>query len=186
MFYFGTSIYAEGVWCGSTVVQNDKIETTYKWLRNRTIISLILSFSLLGAAGGTVGGTLVLFMKSLDIPELVIAYIASVTGVSRCIMDIFAGWFSDKFSRKIAVTLGLSIDVILALLLYATATSSISFIIAKFLDGMGTSSIATALDAWLADICSRDIRDLVLVYFQRLLHQVVLPFQCNISSPFGF
>lgn len=161
MFYFSTSIlYVYSIhfgWFKHTSGENE-IETTYKWLGNRTILSLILSFGLLGAAGGLAGGTLVLFMKSLGIPELAIAYIASVVGISRCIMDIVAGWFSDKFSRKIAVIVGLSINLILPLLLYAMATSSELFIVAKFLAGAGASLAATSLDAWLSDICSKEVR----------------------------
>jgi MFS family permease len=116
----------------------------------RTERTYYVVFSLYNVSWASVGPVYALFLldRGLDLFEINVVLATYLTTVF--LFEVPTGAVADRFGRKVSFLLSCLIRMS-AYFLYAFSTSLPEFLLAEFIDAVGTTLASGALDAWAVD-----------------------------------
>ena len=122
-------------------------------MRNQKVTLAILLMNLFIAflGIGLVIPVLPTIMNELEITGTVIGYMVAAFAITQLIVSPFAGWWADKYGRKIMIVLGLFIFGFSEFLFGFGKSVEVLFV-SRMLGGVSASFIMPAVTAFIADI----------------------------------
>jgi DHA1 family multidrug resistance protein-like MFS transporter len=118
-------------------------------------LSLVSGFVYLGL--NVISPVLPQYALSFSIPIALIGWAISAFALARVVMDIPAGFLSDRFGRKRNMIVGL-VMIFFSSIVAGTASNYTTLILARIFEGIGSALYITSATTWLAEISSGEYR----------------------------
>ena len=134
-------------------------EHTQKWYaiftkgllwQNRTLLAVSLAVCAAYSGVGMVGPVRVLYAQSRGASLTIIGLMASAYLFSSFLFQYPVGWLADRWGRKQVMLFGLILQVILSAI-YLVVTDPITFVVLRFIEGIGTAALLPAARALIID-----------------------------------
>jgi DHA1 family multidrug resistance protein-like MFS transporter len=129
-------------------------------------LSLVSGFVYLGL--NVISPVLPQYALSFSIPVAIIGWAISAFALARVVMDIPAGFLSDRFGRKRNMIVGLVL-IILSSIVAGTANNYTTLISARVFEGIGSALYVTSATTWLAQVSSGKYRGRYMSLYSGLI-----------------
>jgi len=123
--------------------------------QNRTLLAVSLAVCAAFSGVGMVGPVRVLYAQSRGASLTVIGLMASAYLISNFLFQYPVGWLADRWGRKQVMLVGLLLQAGLALL-YLVIADPITFVVLRFVEGIGTAALLPAARAMIVDTVPED------------------------------
>ena len=118
---------------------------------NRSLLAISLAVCAAYSGVGMVGPVRVLYAQAHGASLTIISLMASAYLVSNFAFQYPVGWLADRWGRKQLMLIGLIGQAIISLL-YLIVTDPITFVVLRFIEGIGTAALLPAARAMIIDI----------------------------------
>ena len=118
--------------------------------QNRTLLAVSLAVCAAYSGVGMVGPVRVLYAQSRGASLTIIGLMASAYLFSNFLFQYPIGWLADRWGRKQVMLLGLLLQAVLSTL-YLVVTDPLTFVVLRFIEGIGTAALLPAARALIVD-----------------------------------
>jgi len=129
-------------------------------------LSLVSCFVILGVS--IISPVLPQYALSFSIPVALVGWAVSAYALARVVMDIPAGFLSDRFGRKRNMVFGL-ILIILSAIAAGTVNNYIWLILARIVQGIGSALYMTSATTWVAQVTTGQSRGRYMSLYSGLI-----------------
>ncbi len=119
--------------------------------QNRSLLAISLAVCAAYSGVGMVGPVRVLYAQAHGASLAIISLMASAYLVSNFAFQYPVGWLADRWGRKQLMLIGLIGQAVISLL-YLFVTAPVTFVVLRFVEGIGTAALLPAARAMIIDI----------------------------------
>ena len=137
-------------------------------MNKRAFVTVCIAIFVAMLGMGIISPLMVVYAESLGASGLMLGIMYSGFSISRAVMQPICGWFSDKYSRKMLMVVGLS-SYTLVSIGYALASTVYTLTVVRLLHGLASALVIPVAQAYIGDITPKGREGTSMAWFSAAL-----------------